>query len=318
MSTIVSTQAMNIVEAQKREGYTNSAEFLGALVKKIDLLNVAPFFPSSDGSFHKWVQASRLGTGAFTKANDNVPSISSGSDTKIEPIAMYQADSTIDDSVLKTTKDPKKARDSEDVANLEGFTQDWLYKLMYGTDAVDGIRGFSARRAASDSVYTWKDAGSGSDLTSIWLLEFGERGLNFRYPAGTQPGIISDDRGRHKVPTPSGVGTMWGWIRHFEIAAGLELKNEKAMLRLANIESAGTTFPTDIFIKMKNQLPSMGRDAVAFANRTVHALVETAAYNKTNMSFSIADIEGFGPIARIAGIPVMFWETIVDTESALS
>jgi hypothetical protein len=318
MSVIISTQAMNIVEAQKREGYTNSAEFLGALVKKIDLLNFAPFFPSSDGTFHKWVQASRLGAGAFTKANENVPSISSGADTKIEPIAMYQGDSTIDDVVIKTAKEPAKARDSEDVANLEGFTQDWLYKLMYGIDSADGIRGLAARRATSDSTYTWKDTGTGSDLTSIWLFEFGERGFNFRYPAGTQPGIISEDRGRHKVPTPSGVGTMWAWIRHFEIAAGMEIKTEKALLRLANIESGGDTFPSNTFIKMKNQLPSMGRDAVAFANRTVHALVETAAYNKINMSFSIADVEGFGPVARIVGIPVMFWETIVDTESAIS
>ena len=318
MSVITSTQAMNIVEAQKREGYTNSAEFLGALAKKIDLLQFAPFLPSSDGTFHKWLQATRLGTGAFTKANDAVPSISSGSDVKIEPIAMYMADSTINETVIKTTKDPVKARDSEDVANLEGFTQDWLYKLMYGTDAADGFRGLAARRPTADSTYTWKDTGSGSDLTSIWLFEFGERGFNFRYPAGTQPGIISDDRGLHKVPIPAGTGSMWAWIRHFEIAAGMEIKNEKALLRLANIETGGETFPTNTFIKMKNQLPQMGRDAVAFANRTVHALVETAAYNKTNMSFSISDVEGFGPVARIVGIPVMFWETIVDTESAIS
>lgn len=318
MSVITSTQAMNIVEAQKREGYTNSAEFLGALVKKIDLLQFAPWFASSDGTFHKWLQATRLGAGSFTKANEGVPSISSGSDSKIEPIAMYQADSTIDDVVLKTTKDRVKARDSEDVANLEGFTQDWLYKLMYGTDAVDGFRGLAARRPSADSAYTWKDTGSGSDLTSIWLFEFGERGFNFRYPAGTQPGISSDDRGLNKVPTPSGVGQMWAWIRHFEIAAGMEIKNEKALLRMANIESGGSTFDVTTFIKMKNQLPSLGRDAVSFANRTVHALIEAAAYNKTNMSYSINDIEGFGPVVKVVGIPVMFWETITDTESAIS
>ncbi|NCC13812.1 MAG: hypothetical protein EOM32_10630 [Spirochaetia bacterium] len=318
MATIVSTQAMNIVEAQKREGYTNAAEFLANLVKKNDLLNFAPWFTSTDGAFHKWVEATRLGAGSFTKANEAVPSISSGSDTKVEPVAFYQADSTIDDVVLKTAKDKAKARDSEDVANLEGFTQNWMYQLMYGANATEGFTGLAARRAKLDSAYTFGAGGSGSDLTSLWLFEFGERGFNFRYPAGMQPGITSEDRGRHKVPVPTGTGTFWAWIRHFEIAAGMEIKNQKALLRLANIESGGTDISPNTFIKMKNQLPQMGRDAVGFCNRTAHALIETGAYNKTNAAYSIADIEGFGPVAKVVGIPIMFWEGILDTESAIT
>jgi len=318
MGLLVSTQAMNIVEAQKRAGYTKAAEFLAGLVQKNDLLQFAPWFESSDGAFHKWLHASRLGKGAFTQANSNVPAMSSGSDTKVEPLAIYEGDSTIDDRVLKTAKDRVKTRDSEDVANLEGFVQDWLYQLMYGVHITEGFKGLAARRANLDSKFTWGAGGSGSTCSSLWLFEFGDRGFNFRYPAGAQPGISSQDRGLNKVPIPEGSGQMWAWIRHFEIIAGMELKNEKALLRLANIASTGSAFDTASFIKMKNQLPSIGRDAMGFCNRTVHALIENEAYNKTNLSLSVKEMEGFGPIVRVAGVPVMFWESITDTETALT
>jgi hypothetical protein len=318
MSKIVSTQAMNIVEASKREGYTDKASFLTQLAKKYDLLQVAPWFPSSDGAFHKYTQAVRLGNGGFVKANGPVPSISSSADTFIEAIASYQADSRVDDSILKTAKEPGKVRDSEDVANLEGVMKNWMYELFYGTNSIEGFKGFAERRAALDEQYTFDNGGSGSDLTSIWLMELGERGFNFRYPSGAQPGISSDDRGRHLVRTLADDGDFWAWIRHYEIYAGMEIKNPKALLRLANIESGGSTIDHAKFIKMKNQLPNVGRDAVGFGNRTAHAIVETMAYDKSNAAYSLQDIEGFGPVVRLVGIPIMMIETILDTESALT
>lgn len=99
------------------------------------------------------------------------------------------------------------------------------------------------------------------------------------------------------------------------ISGGMEIKAAKALLRLANIES---TLSTDNFIKMKNQLPNVGRDAMGFANRTVHALIETNAYNKTNMAFSLRDIEGFGPVTMIVGIPIMMMDAITDEEAVVS
>jgi hypothetical protein len=69
---------------------------------------------------------------------------------------------------------------------------------------------------------------------------------------------------------------------------------------------------------MKNQLPNVGRDAVGFGNRTAHAIVETMAYDKSNAAYSLQDIEGFGPVVRLVGIPIMMIETILDTESALT
>ncbi len=318
MSVIVSTQNMNIVEAHKRDGYTNKLEFLLELAKRNDLLQFAPWYTSSDGSFHKSVKAVRLGKGQFTKINGAVPTISSTSDTVTDPITYYQADSIVDDTLLKTAKDRVKVRDSEDVANTQGFLNDWLYQLIYNTDAKDGLLGFAARRAAIDSKYTWSGGGSSGSQSSLYLMQFGQQGFNFRYPEGTKPGISTEDRGLNRVKTPDASGDMWAWIRHFEMIAGIEIKDERAMQRMANILVTASTLSAATFIKMKNQLPDRGKDAVAFCNRTIHSIIENSAYEKSNMAYSIQDVEGFGPVTRFIGIPVMMMESILDTESVVS
>jgi len=318
MSVIVSSQMMNIVEAHKREGYTDSISFLLELAMCNDLLQFAPWYPSSDGNFHKSIKAVRLGKGAFTKINGSIPTISSTSDTVTEPVTFYQADSLVDDSLLKGVKDKAAVRDSEDVANTQGFLNDWLYQVLYNTDITDGIKGLAARRAAIDSKYTWSGGGDTGNQSSLYLMEFGKTGFNFRYPSGARPGISMDDRGMHYVESPDGNGSMWAWLRHFELIAGMEIKDERALQRLANISVTADTITHGKWIKMKNQLPNRGKDAVGFCNRTIHAIIETAAYDKSNGAFSIQDIEGFGPVTRFVGIPVMMMESILDTESVLS
>lgn len=318
MSVIVSTQAMNIVEAHKREGYKDSASFLAELAKKNDLLNVAPWYHASNALFHKFTTASRLGKGDFVTVNGGIPIISSSADPKIERIASYQGDSIVDDKLLKTAVNAAKVRDSEDVANTEGFVQDWISKLIYGNDPVDGLKGFAARRSGLDSKYTWGAGGNASTNSSLWMFEFGERGFNFRYPKGSSPGIKMEDKGQQYLSAPDGNGNMWAWVRHFEIYAGMELKNEKAMLRLANIESTGSTIPFKTMIQMKNQLPNVGRDAVIFTNRTIHGIIEAELFDKTNLALSVSDVEGYGPVVRFSTIPILMMEAILDTESTLS
>jgi hypothetical protein len=138
-------------------------------------------------------------------------------------------------------------------------------------------------------------------------------------PSGT-PGISSQDRGAQMVTAPTGSGSMYAWIRHFEVIAGIVLRDERALQRIANIESAGSSniFSATQFIGRKNQLPSAGANAVAFCNRTLRGQIESDAYNKSNAAYGFMDIVGFGPVPTVAGVPVRICEAITDTETAIS
>lgn len=316
MATILSYQPMNIVEAQRKAGFTNTAEFLGDLLKKHDILNFLPFLPANHGVFHEWVEANRLGSGSWAKANSGIPLISSGSDVQRTGVFLYEGESQVDKRILEAVEDKMATRDAEDASNLEGFIAGWLEQLFYGAGDADSFVGLSARRDSPNGENTFDAGGTGAACTSLWLFEFGSNGFNIRYPKNAQPGFSSQDEGLQRVNAPDGTGQMQAWIRHYKMWGGLQVKRQNALMRMGSIDSSNP-FTADMFIEMKNKLPSMGRDAVAFTNRDVHAQIEKEAWNKSNMAYSIVDYEGFGPIARVAGIPVMIEEAILSTEAAI-
>lgn len=322
MSTLTTYANMTLAEAMKRAGYDNAANVIGELMKQHDFMAACPWMPASDGIFHKYLQATRLGAGSFGTVNAPVGKISSTTDEAIEPIKLYEGDSVIDERILTTAKDRTKTRDSEDALNLEGFMQGWEDQLLNCNDTTTptGFRGLAQRRA-SLNTYCVSNAGSTSGaLTSVWLFEFGPTGFNLRYSESGMPGISDEDRGRVYAPAPIGSGNFWAWIRHYQILAAMELRDQRAMLRLGNIESAGSsnTFSATTFIKLKNILPKAGRNAVAFSNRTIKGQIEAAAYDKSNAAYTMADIIGFGPVPAVAGVPVLLWESIGNVETTLT
>lgn len=310
---------MNIAQAAVRAGF--DPYVMGELAKRIDFLEECPWYAAEHGSYHKHLQATRLGTGTFGTANSPVPTISSGAAYLTEPVKLYEADSVIDDRVVKTADDPTSVRDSEDYLNLQGITQDWLYQLFYNLDYVtlDGFKSFVQRRAAVATNRVWDagGGGGGSVHTSLWMMEFGPHALHLRFRKGGMPGFENQDRGLNSVPAPTGSGNFWAWVRHYEIYAAIVLRDDRALLREGAIEVTGSSniFDPAIAIAMKNQLPSFGKDACIFVNRTLKTQIDNNVYAKTNMALTIKDVQNFGPITHVADVPVRVHEGITNTEA---
>jgi hypothetical protein len=322
MGVIKAYEKLTLAEVNAAAGYDDAMAVLGELGQRNEPIDEMPWFPATHGAHTEYYKARRLGSGDFTGAHDGVPVMSSSGNIIKEPVKLYQADSAVNDIVLKGADDPRAARDAQDAMNLEGFIQEWLDNLLYGDESADPdtFKSFDRRRAKL-STYCKGGGGTGSDLTSLWLLELGKAGFYLTYNKSGVAGIKNEDMGLHRQANPDDSTRMdYMWIRHYEIWAGIVLRNERALQRYANIESSGSSniFDPSTFIGMKNQLPSAGRYAVAFANRTLHGQIEANAYNKSNMAYSLRDIEGFGPVLHVAGVPVRMWETILDAETALT
>jgi hypothetical protein len=70
---------------------------------------------------------------------------------------------------------------------------------------------------------------------------------------------------------------------------------------------------------VKNRLQSGGRNAFCFVNRTLKGQIEGQAYTDTkNGALTVRDIEGYGPVTFVAGIPLRMHEGITDAETALT
>lgn len=319
MATIISDSHLNLAEAQKREHYDGSAAIIAELEKTCDLLKVAPWFIASNGTYHTYVKAKKLGGGSFVQANGGIPTLSSQTDVEVLQICDFEAISKIDEKTINTAKYPEKVRDSEDLLNAQGFLQSWTEKLMYG-DGVnpDAFKGLAQLRPNLEENRVFDAGGTESACTSAWLIEFGEHAMNFRYPDASHPGLTNEDRGLTAGVAEDG-NTIYTWNRLFSMKAGVQIFDERAVLRMANIKADGSKpFDISIAIQMKNALPHRGAGAAWFVNRTVMSQIEKQLYDKSNISYSRREVEGFGPIAYVLGIPVLLWDDILDTETALT
>lgn len=324
MGVLDATKYLTLPEITKRAGYDGEAKALGAIAQQLDILDEMPWFPATHKDFNRQFQAKRLGAGGFTKVNGPIVSASSEGDYIPEPVKMYAAESIVDQKALAglVGEEAYRVRDSEDEMNMAGIMQDWAKQLMYADQGSlpDAFKGFASRRAAL-GAYCVGASGTGSDVSSVWTFEFGPTGVYLVHQKGGQPGVKNEDKGEQRVATPAADGFMWAWVRMYEIWAGIVCRNERAMIRYANIETSGSSnlFLPDTYLqKVKNQLPSRGRGAVAFANRTLLGQIEANAYNKTNAAYSLREIVDFGPVAAVGGIPFRCWESILDTETALT
>jgi hypothetical protein len=329
MAVLSAYKYLTLAEVNKRAGFTDMAAILGERKLMNDFLDEAVWLPATHGNFNKAFQASRLGKGAFSQVNGPVPLISSTGQEVTEPVKMYEGDSPIDDRILDSAIDPYAARDSEDAMNMEGILQDWTSQLLYANTASvgnnnDAFRGLWSRRTSYTATPKQViDGGlhSSTAATSMLVCEFGPSAFYLAYPenTGTPPGIANMDRGMVYIPAPTGTGNYWAWVRHYEIWAAIVLRDNRAMIRVSNLNPifGGTgAFATSAFMKAKNYLPRVGRNAVAFCNRTIHAQIDDLALNKTNNFMSVQEFEGYGPITSIAGIPIRVMEAILETESS--
>lgn len=322
MATI-DTTGMNIVEANKRAGFTNRAEFLAELIKHNDIMKVLPWYPSSNKTFHKSTKAVRLGNGNFTGPNKGYTKITSQADLDTLPLIEYGAASDVDERIIFESDNPRLTRRTEDIMNLQGCIQDFA-NLLFTSDGtnVRSFKGLMPRRTAlSDFCF---DAGgsTANAMTSAWLIEMGRYGLNMRHWGGTV-GFSNSDEGRQRVVDENDE-PYYIWENIYKLKGAPEIKQDRAVLRMANIDTSSSKhtatgwISTDILSSMIDTLPNFGDNAVLFVNRKIHSQVRTLCYEKGNAAYSLMDLENFGKVLSIMGIPVMLQESIGYTEAVVA
>lgn len=316
-----STNHLDLVEAFKREKFTTAESLLGALIQNNDLLRTAAILPSSHNSYHDTLVADKLGSGSFRGAYEAIKQTNSITHKISEPIVSYEAESEVDELILKGADNPAQVRFTEDLMNMQGITNGYNDALLY-TDpskATENFRGLASRRAKIGD-YCYNCGGTTNNkLTSAWLIEMGETAFSMRYAKGTMPGLSHEDMGRQKCNSADGSGHYWGWVTKFAIAFGISVRQENALQRFANIDPTATSVTSlfENFIKAKNKLPNKGRQAFLYVNSDVQSIIEIMILDKA-LNTQYIDIENYGPVAHFLGVPILPMDAIKSTEAKLS
>jgi hypothetical protein len=270
---------------------------------------------------------SSLPTVGFIRLNEG--SLRSKSTTRqtVDSMGMVGGLSEVDVKFKKVFSDFEAHRWNEDQTFLESISQKISSTIFTGNEASDdtSFTGFQPRFAPGASslvaptlgtaAYQIVDGGgTGTDNTSVWVVDWGERACHLIHPEGDDGGIEQTDHGPLKVETGSGATAraFFAATTEFNITCGLSIHNLRHVCRIANIDKSDVLSTTEAtnpnIIKllakaMHKMLPQNGARRCIYCSRDIATLLDIQANNKSNLALSQGEWAGV-PATMYRGAPI--------------
>lgn len=275
------------------------------LTKENPWLDYMPWVEASDWNVHAYNVRTGLPTAYIRKVNRGIVP-STGTQARIlDPLAVLQSLSQVDDEALKNAPNADMARWAFDKAHAINLGNDHGRYMIYGDPGNDSgeVLGLTQRyndpgAGNSDNLLTL--GGSGADLFSVWLLAVSPETIACPYPKGSRGGLEVEDLGKQLVVTELPGGTaprqLVAHTTQFTLRHGLAVMDWRYAVRACNgsladlkTQSGGQALdaPTHLFrvmSRMIDRIPGdgagtklmflMGRGALSYMR--VHAMDRTS------------------------------------------
>ena len=321
MATFTSN-SLSLVEVAKRKAPDGTmAEIAEVLQEQNEILQDAVWYEANDTFSNVTTRRSQEPSGSFRKLNEGVGHESSKTTTVIDTVAILETRAETDIEVINAFPDPMRARNDENISFIQGLSKTAATKMIYGNSATTPEE-FTGLAPRMDTLAATKNVigagGTGSDTTSVFVVDWGRQGVYMTYPKNSKVGLSHTDLGIETV-TDSSSNKFSAYVDKFTWKLGMVVRNNKAIGRIANIETTGTSniFDEDALIRLLNRMTkSPGRRI--YVNETIMTQMEIKLKDKTNTFFSKADGLAPGPVLTFKGVPVRQVDKIVDTETAIS
>jgi hypothetical protein len=227
---------------------------------------------------------------------------------------------------------------SEDKAHIEGISQEMATTVFYGDTAVDPTKfhGLSPRYAVLDIAASKPTAvarsgqlknvislAGSTNLTSMWLIEWGEDAVHGIYPKGSKVGLQQKDHGEVTLQDESG-GFFQGYRSHYKWQMGLVVRDWRRVVRICDIDVTKIGDETTqkalytAMIKALHTLPngSTGRK-MFYCGGAVSAMLDLAALEKSNAALGRKEVFG-EELLSFRGVPIRQCDALVENEVAIS
>lgn len=295
---------------------------------------------------HKTTVRVGLPQGVWRAANQGVPGSKSLTSQFQDSIAELYDYSFVDKTLAELNGNVAKFRYSEDMAHIEGLSQQVASAVFYSNEATNPqqFTGFAPRyntvsTTNAQSANNVLDAGgTGNNNLSIWLIGWGDHTTFGIFPKGSQAGLVYEDKG-DVVPVYDSNGNRFeAYTSLFRFRLGICVKDWRYNVRIANIDTTtaglqGTT-PPDLFSLMSRavvRLPTASRrlsgitesdapgDPVPgimpawYVNRTGREFMDIQAIRDRNVLLSSKDYAG-EPIVMFRDVPIRVVDALTNSE----
>lgn len=296
---------------------------------------------------HKTTVRVGLPQGVWRAANQGVPSSKSLTAQFQDSIGELQDYSIVDKSIANLNGNVAKFRYSEDMAHVEGLSQQVASALFYSNEATNPTQftGLAPRyntvstSTAKNAINVIDAGGTASANLSIWLVGWGDHTTFGIFPKGSQAGLVYEDKG-DVVPAYDSNGNRFeAYTSMFQFKLGLCVKDWRYNVRIANVDTttAGLqgTSPPDLFSLMSRavvRLPTASRrlsgitesdapgDPVPgimpawYVNRTAREFMDIQAIRDRNVLLSSKDYAG-DPVVMFRDTPIRVVDALTNTET---
>ncbi|MCD6396970.1 MAG: hypothetical protein J7L71_05480 [Spirochaetaceae bacterium] len=290
---------------------------IDTLVEEFEALEDMVWVQANGLTTHTYLQTLNQPQGTWTGINDDVPDERAQFKELEEEIAMLEAYSSVDDRLVRISKNKQRLRSNQDGQFIAGlgktFASAFINEFTDGKSFV-GLRG-RLNSLSKDMVY---DGASTGDRTSLMFMQWGETKCHMIYPPEWKHGLAKEDLGKRLITSTAGKKQMW--VSHYELAAGMCINNEKNYARIANInpaEDIETSGVDDLIITALNKMPGRGKGTIIYADTSLLTQFDIAVKDKVNVNLSIADAFG-RPITTFLGHPIKLVDKIGITEEEVT
>lgn len=272
-------------------GDKDLAEIAEVMEEDNEMLLDIPWFQCNQILSEKIVRRTALPQGTLRKAYKGVKTKTSTTQVVIEPVALLETLSDIDETIVDNAPDPMGFRRSEDMAFVSGLSQQLADLFLEGKLAgtPEGIDGFQVR--LDDLTQTNVIDGGNSGGTSIYVIDWSKRTVYGIYPAaGANRGTLGlKIRDKDVVDTLDDDGDIFHVYRtQFTWWMGIAVKDELRTCRYANINATigGTnSFNENLLIELMNRCKLRPATSRIYVNAEIATQMQIRAKDKGNINW---------------------------------
>jgi hypothetical protein len=278
-----------------------------------------PAYPANNGAINVTTQRMVKEYGEHRIYDQGTGKVATQTKTVQDRIAILAAYSDVDRDMADHSGNPSALRQSEAMGIIKGMGLTQANTLIYGdkTDPAE-FDGLFVRRNALADPNVEDAGGSGSSLTSVYLVAVGRDLFHLIYPQGASGiGVKREDRGILDVKDADGKEYP-AYREYFEAQYGITIRAPDAVKRICNIPATMTGGDlVDIILETRRKMPPGASTYALYGNVDILIKIDKEARDKGNVIHTTADPWG-DEITHIRDVRCRQMDVILNTESAVA
>ena len=323
MGILTINDKLTLLERMHRNSENaDAARIIEALSQTNSILQDAPAIEANERTVHTSVVRTALAHGTHRIYNQGIQT--SASQTKVvhDVVCELAGYSYADKKLVDEAANPTEFLNGEVSSFIEGMGQDQAEDFVYGNHGADSayMDGFAIRRPKIDEKLCIDMGGTTTGkLTSVYIVKWARDKAHVIFPKGASGcGVSRVDKGVQTVDAPSG-GKMEAYVNYFTASYGLAVRNDKSLIRLANIDTA-TTKADDVIktiLKASHNLAIGDGTICIYGNADVLSLLDVATVDKSNVCYTDKDPWG-NELLKIRTMRLRQVDAILSTEDKIA